>query len=139
MCAPNFFKKHMDIAFIQGALIYASELVLLSIGFTLTYLTAKIPNFAHGTYAGIGIYVVYTFVKVFGLSPYAGFPVAFIFGGLVSIVVYILVIDTNEDGKWKHCTHNRDTSDSDIFNSFFEYFCILDYANISSVCTGFLT
>jgi branched-chain amino acid transport system permease protein len=84
----------MELTFIQAALIYASELTLLSIGFTLTYLTAKIPNFAHGTYAGIGIYVAYTFVKVFGLSPYYGFPFAFLLGGVISVVVYIFIIGT---------------------------------------------
>ena len=75
-----------------AALVFASELTLLSIGFTLTYLTAKIPNFAHGTYAGVGIYVSYTFAKIWGLSPYYGFPVAFIIGGLVSVIIYKLVI-----------------------------------------------
>jgi branched-chain amino acid transport system permease protein len=77
-----------------AALVYASELTLLSIGFTLTYLTAKVPNFAHGTYAGVGIYVSFTFAKVWGLSPYLGFPVAFVFGGIVSVIIYILVIGT---------------------------------------------
>ncbi len=75
-----------------AALVFASELTLLSIGFTLTYLTAKVPNFAHGTYAGVGIYVSYTFAKIWGLSPYYGFPVAFIVGGIVSVVIYKLVI-----------------------------------------------
>ena len=73
-------------------MVYASEITLLSIGFTLTYLTAKIPNFAHGTYAGVGIYVSYTFAKIWGLSPYLGFPVAFIVGGLFSVIIYKLVI-----------------------------------------------
>jgi branched-chain amino acid transport system permease protein len=76
-----------------NALIFASELTLLSIGFTLTYLTAKVPNFAHGTYAGIGIYVSYTFSKILGLSPYIGYPVAFIIGGIVSVIIYVLVIN----------------------------------------------
>jgi branched-chain amino acid transport system permease protein len=76
----------------MAALVYASEITLLSIGFTLTYLTAKIPNFAHGTYAGVGIYVSYTFAKIWGLSPYLGFPVAFIVGGLFSVIIYKLVI-----------------------------------------------
>jgi branched-chain amino acid transport system permease protein len=76
----------------MAALVYASELTLLSIGFTLTYLTAKVPNFAHGTYAGVGIYVSYTFAKIWGLSPYYGFPVAFIVGGIVSVLIYKLVI-----------------------------------------------
>jgi len=76
-----------------AALVFASELTLLSIGFTLTYLTAKVPNFAHGTYAGVGIYVSYTFAKIWGLSPYYGFPVAFIIGGLISVAIYKLVIN----------------------------------------------
>jgi len=76
----------------MAALVFASELTLLSIGFTLTYLTAKIPNFAHGTYAGIGIYVSYTFSKILGINPYLGFPLAFIVGGLFSMLVYLIVI-----------------------------------------------
>jgi branched-chain amino acid transport system permease protein len=51
----------------MAAIIYAAEITILSIGFTLTYLTAKIPNFAHGTYAGFGIYTVFTITRVFGI------------------------------------------------------------------------
>jgi len=81
----------------MAALVFASELTLLSIGFTLTYLTSKIPNFAHGTYAGIGIYVSYTFAKILGISPYLGFPVAFLVGGIFSVVVYLVVIKVLTD------------------------------------------
>lgn len=84
----------MDLTIIFMAITYASELTLLSIGFTLTYLTAKIPNFAHGTYAGFGIYVSYTFAKFFRINPYLGLPFAFIVGGLLSIIVYKVVIST---------------------------------------------
>ena len=76
----------------MSAIVYACEISILSIGFTLTYLTAKIPNFAHGTYAGIGIYVVFTFSKIFGFSPYMSFPVSFLVGGAISVVIFILVI-----------------------------------------------
>ncbi len=76
----------------MAALVFASELTLLSIGFTLTYLTSKIPNFAHGTYAGIGIYVSYTFAKIWNLSPYLGFPIAFLVGGIFSVIIYLVVI-----------------------------------------------
>ena len=75
-----------------NAITYSSMITILSIGFTLTYLTAKIPNFAHGTYAGVGIYVVWTLSKIYGFSPYLGFPLAFIIGGLVSLVLYVTVI-----------------------------------------------
>ena len=84
----------VDVTIWYMAITYAAELTLLSIGFTLTYLTAKIPNFAHGTYAGFGIYTSYTFAKFFGINPYYGFPLAFVIGGLISVIVFRLVIST---------------------------------------------
>lgn len=75
-----------------NAITYSSMITILSIGFTLTYLTAKIPNFAHGTYAGVGIYVVWTLSKIYGFSPYLGFPLSFVIGGLVSLILYVTVI-----------------------------------------------
>jgi branched-chain amino acid transport system permease protein len=84
----------MDLTLWIQAITFASELTLLSVGFTLTYLTAKIPNFAHGTYAGFGIYVSYTFAKFWGISPYYGLPFAFIIGGIISVIVFKLVIST---------------------------------------------
>lgn len=86
--------EKMDLTILIMAVTYASELTLLSIGFTLTYLTAKIPNFAHGTYAGFGIYVSYTFAKFFHINPYFGLPISFIIGGILSIIIYKLVIST---------------------------------------------
>jgi branched-chain amino acid transport system permease protein len=56
-------------------------------------MTAKVPNFAHGTYAGIGIYVSYTMYKILGLSPYLGFPIAFLLGGIFSVLIYKVVIE----------------------------------------------
>jgi branched-chain amino acid transport system permease protein len=84
----------------MAALVYASTVTLLSVGFTLTYLTAKVPNFAHGTYAGIGIYVSYTVTQILGFSPYLGFPFAFIIGGIASVIIYKLIISvlTNMGG-----------------------------------------
>lgn len=79
-------------AILMAAIVYACEISILSIGFTLTYLTAKIPNFAHGTYAGIGIYVTFTITKILNLSPYIGLPISFVLGGITSIIIYMLVI-----------------------------------------------
>lgn len=76
----------------MSAIVYACLISILSIGFTLTYMTAKIPNFAHGTYAGIGIYVVYTISKILGYSPYIGFPIAFVVGGIISVIIFKLII-----------------------------------------------
>jgi len=78
----------------MSAIVYASMITLLSIGFTLTHMTAKIPNFAHGTYAGFGVYVSFICVRYFAMSPYFGFPAAFLVGGLIGILLYKIVVST---------------------------------------------
>ncbi|MFQ6065481.1 MAG: branched-chain amino acid ABC transporter permease, partial [Candidatus Bathyarchaeia archaeon] len=48
----------------MDAIIWSSLYVLLSLGLTLTYLTTKVPNFAHGTFATAGAYVSLTVSEV---------------------------------------------------------------------------
>jgi branched-chain amino acid transport system permease protein len=57
-------------------------------------MTAKIPNFAHGTYAGFGVYVSFMCVRYFEMSPYYGFPASFLFGGLMGIFLYRIIVST---------------------------------------------
>jgi branched-chain amino acid transport system permease protein len=76
------------------ALVYTNLLLVLSIGFTLTYMTARIPNFSHGTLAAIGCYVTFHVTRVMGLNPYLGMPVAFALVGGLLIGLYFLVIRT---------------------------------------------
>jgi len=79
---------------IKDAVMYANLLVLLSTGFTLTYLTAKIPNFAHATFAGIGIYVTFTVLRIWKLNPYIAAPLAFMMGAGLGAFLYVVVIGT---------------------------------------------
>jgi len=72
--------------------IYASILIMLTIGFTLTYLVARIPNFAHGTFAVIGMYVTFTVVRIFHLNPYIALPTAFLIVGALEVLLYLTVI-----------------------------------------------
>lgn len=77
-----------------SSIIYSSLITVLSIGFTLTYLTAKIPNFAHGTYAGVGIYISFTLSRLMFMSPYVSIPISFILGGVMSVAIFVIVIGT---------------------------------------------
>jgi len=79
---------------IKDAVMYANLLILLSTGFTLTYLTAKIPNFAHGTFAAIGVYVTFTVLRIWGLNPYIAAPIAFLIGAGSGAFLYVVVIGT---------------------------------------------
>jgi len=78
----------------MSACVYASLITILTIGYTLTYIISKIPNFAHGTYAGIGIYVTFTLTRVMGFNPYLSCPVGFVVGGIIGIILYLIVVKT---------------------------------------------
>jgi len=74
------------------AIIFSSLLTLLSIGLTLTYLTTKVPNFAHGTFAAVGAYITLTAVMVWKGNLYHYLCLAFVIGGATALAQYILVL-----------------------------------------------
>jgi len=76
---------------LSGAIIFSSLLTLLSIGLTLTYLTTKVPNFAHGTFAAVGAYVTLTAVNLWGGNPYHFLFLALIIGGIIALAQYLIV------------------------------------------------
>lgn len=82
----------LDPVVVRDAVIFSSLLALLSAGLTLTYMTTKVPNFAHGSYATVGIYVVFAITQLLDVSPYLGVPAAAAAGALASLSMYLLVI-----------------------------------------------
>lgn len=76
----------------SDAVIFASLLALLSIGLTLTYLTTRVPNFAHASFATIGVYVALVASQVWNTSPYVAVPIAFVISGLVAVSLYVFIL-----------------------------------------------
>lgn len=64
----------------------------MAIGLTLTYMTTKVPNFAHGSLVTIGVYTAFTLNVFDHLSPYASIPVSFVIGGAGALLIYIAVL-----------------------------------------------
>ena len=76
----------------SDAIIFASLLALLSIGLTLTYLTTRVPNFAHGSFATIGVYIALIATRVWDTSPYISIPIAFAISGVVAVALYTFIL-----------------------------------------------
>ena len=76
----------------SDAIIFASLLGLLSIGLTLTYITTRVPNFAHASFATIGVYVALIVTHVWGMSPYASIPISFAISGIVAVLLYMFIL-----------------------------------------------
>lgn len=81
----------MSNPLLSGAIIFSSLIALLSLGLTLTYLTTKVSNFAHGAFAAIGAYLSLTVVNFFNGHIYQYLFLALIVGGVVGISQYLLV------------------------------------------------
>ena len=79
----------IDPILFSRAIIFSSLLTLLSIGLTLTYLTTKVPNFAHGTFAAVGAYVTLTTVNMWHANPYHYLFLAFLIGGVIALAQYL--------------------------------------------------
>ena len=76
----------------SDAIIFSSLLALLSIGLTLTYLTTRVPNFAHASFATIGVYIALIATRVWETSPYIAIPIAFVISGLVALSLYHFIL-----------------------------------------------
>ncbi|MFQ5782098.1 MAG: branched-chain amino acid ABC transporter permease [Nitrosopumilus sp.] len=76
----------------SDAIIFASLLSLLSIGLTLTYLTTRVPNFAHASFATIGVYIALIATRVWDTIPYIAIPISFVISGLVALSLYHFIL-----------------------------------------------
>ncbi|MBS7637487.1 branched-chain amino acid ABC transporter permease [Candidatus Bathyarchaeota archaeon] len=77
---------------IMGVIIYASMLIILCIGFTLTYMLERFPNFAHTSLASVGTMLTYSMVRLYGFNPYLSWPLISILGGGLGIIIYMLIV-----------------------------------------------
>jgi|Deesub1362A_J573_1020465.scaffolds.fasta_scaffold00679_2 branched-chain amino acid transport system permease protein len=95
---------------LEGAIIYANLIVLLSLGLTMTYITTAVPNFAQGSFAVFGSYVSLTLLRLHGLNPIyyligepsgkedffkyimTSIPISFVLGGVLGVLIYVLVL-----------------------------------------------
>lgn len=76
----------------RDALIFSSLMIMLSAGLTLTYMTTKVPNFAHGDFATLNIYLNLALVRLLDINPYLGTIPAFMLGGVIALVLYLAVL-----------------------------------------------
>jgi branched-chain amino acid transport system permease protein len=76
----------------SDAVVFASLLALLSIGLTLTYLTTRVPNFAHASFATVGVYIALISSRVWETTPYIAIPIAFVISGVIAVALYTFIL-----------------------------------------------
>jgi branched-chain amino acid transport system permease protein len=77
---------------IVNTLVFCGIASLSSVGLTLTYLTTRVPNFAHGSYITVGAYVAVYTAQILKRSPYEAMWASALLGGLLAVAQYKLVL-----------------------------------------------
>ena len=80
----------MDI--LAEILIYGSihsiSLALIALGFALVYGTSRVPNFAHGALYIINGFIIWSFLRAWGLNYFLSVVFAIIATGLIGAMIY---------------------------------------------------
>jgi len=77
---------------LRDATIFSCLLALLSTGLTLTYMTTKVPNFAHGSLAAMTTYITLILVKILKINPYFSIGLGFILGAALALILYQVIL-----------------------------------------------
>jgi len=67
-------------------------MIMLTVGFTFTFMMEGFPNFAHTSYAGIGGMVTFYLVRYSGFNPYDTWPFSAFVGGVIALALYLGVV-----------------------------------------------
>jgi branched-chain amino acid transport system permease protein len=78
----------IKLPFDVNTLINVNLMIMLTIGFSFTFMMEGFPNFAHTTYAGVGALASFYLTRFFDFQPYDTWPFAALFGGLVAVALY---------------------------------------------------
>ena len=72
--------------------MYSSALAISAVALTMTFLTTKVPNFAHGAIMGVGTLTALVLTQRFGISPYLSGLVALPFSAAASVALYYTLL-----------------------------------------------
>jgi len=78
---------------LTNAITYGCLYGIMCVGLTLTYMTTKVPNFAHSNFVVFAIFAGATALIFGGLvSSYDTLPIAFLSAGIIAVIMYLLVL-----------------------------------------------
>jgi branched-chain amino acid transport system permease protein len=78
--------------FMADAIVIGCLYALMSMGLTLTYMTTKVPNFAHGSFVTVGVYLAFTLYHFDKVLAYYSIPFSFLLVGGTAVAIYRFVL-----------------------------------------------
>ena len=72
--------------------IHSITLALMALGFALVYGTSRVPNFAHGALYIINGFIVWSFLRAWGLNYFLSIVLALIAIGVIGAMIYQFIL-----------------------------------------------
>jgi branched-chain amino acid transport system permease protein len=72
--------------------IHSITLALMALGFALVYGTSRVPNFAHGALYIISGFIVWSFLRTWGLNYFLSIVLAIIVIGVIGAMIYQFIL-----------------------------------------------
>jgi branched-chain amino acid transport system permease protein len=72
--------------------IHSITLALMALGFALVYGTSRVPNFAHGALYIINGFIVWSFLRAWGLNYFLSIVLAIIATGVIGALIYQFIM-----------------------------------------------
>ncbi|MCW4014269.1 MAG: branched-chain amino acid ABC transporter permease [Candidatus Bathyarchaeota archaeon] len=82
----------IELPFDLDTVINIVFMIMLTVGFTFTYMMEGFPNFAHTSYATIGAMVSFFLTRFLNFHPYDTWVFAAFVGGLVGVGLYLGIV-----------------------------------------------
>ena len=89
---PGGEVDEIDLPFNIDTLINVVFMIMMTVGFTFTFMMEGFPNFAHTSYAGIGGMVTFYLVRFADFNPYDTWPFSALAGGIIALALYIGIV-----------------------------------------------
>ncbi len=83
----------IELPFDVNTLINVVLMIMMTVGFTFTFMMEGFPNFAHTSYAVIGAMVSFYLTRFANFNPYSTWPFAAFVGGLIGLFLYLGVVN----------------------------------------------
>ena len=82
----------LDLPFDIGTVVNVVFMIMMTVGFTFTYMMEGFPNFAHTSYATICAMVSFYLTRFLNFQPYDTWVFAAFVGGLIGVGLYLGVV-----------------------------------------------
>lgn len=89
---PPSDEKDIKLPIKVNTIINVNLMIMMTVGFTFTFMMEGFLNFAHTSYAAIGGMTSFYLTRFLNFQPYDTWPFAALAGGTIGVLLYVVIV-----------------------------------------------